>query len=117
MKKILCSALLCYLAVQVDAINAEEDAFGWPTTVYPTRVKALTALKPILQLYQMMVDYKRKHEYADTTTPGYYFSLKTFTLFYFALLFVKHLLFNFIVNSLDWIFNLLNVIHSVWILV
>ena len=43
-----------------DAFNSEEEAFGWETTNYPSRIQTIQVLKPYLSLYEMTVDFNGK---------------------------------------------------------
>lgn len=49
-------------ADKVEAINLEEEAFGWQTSSYPVRQKTQNTLKPFLQLYEITVDFTNKYK-------------------------------------------------------
>uniref|UniRef100_A0A1I8HSD8 Dynein axonemal heavy chain 7 n=1 Tax=Macrostomum lignano TaxID=282301 RepID=A0A1I8HSD8_9PLAT len=56
---------------KVEALNTEEEAYGWPPTPYPQRVQLLTALRPYKQLYELTVDFQRKsREWMDGPMSG-----------------------------------------------
>ncbi|XP_060113048.1 dynein axonemal heavy chain 7 [Heteronotia binoei] len=48
-------------ADKIDQFNAEEEAYGWPTTQYPQRKKIQDALNPYLRLYDMTVEFNTKY--------------------------------------------------------
>lgn len=50
------------LLYQIEAFNAEEEAFGWQTTAYPQRQTIMTTLKPFLQLYETTVEFNNKYK-------------------------------------------------------
>ncbi|XP_068804373.1 dynein axonemal heavy chain 7 isoform X1 [Struthio camelus] len=49
-------------ADKIDQFNAEEEAFGWPVSHYPQRKKIQDTLAPYLRLYDMTVEFNRKHK-------------------------------------------------------
>uniref|UniRef100_A0A8C4J682 Dynein axonemal heavy chain 7 n=1 Tax=Dromaius novaehollandiae TaxID=8790 RepID=A0A8C4J682_DRONO len=50
------------MSQQIDQFNAEEEAFGWPVSHYPQRKKVQDTLAPYLRLYDMAVEFNRKHQ-------------------------------------------------------
>uniref|UniRef100_A0A8C3CUP6 Dynein axonemal heavy chain 7 n=1 Tax=Cairina moschata TaxID=8855 RepID=A0A8C3CUP6_CAIMO len=46
----------------IEQFNAEEDAFGWPVSQYPQHKTIRNALVPYLRLYDMTVEFNRKHK-------------------------------------------------------
>ncbi|XP_076308480.1 dynein axonemal heavy chain 7-like [Tachypleus tridentatus] len=48
-------------ADKVDQFNMEEESFGWSTTNYPQRPQLLAKLLPYLKLYEVTVDFNKKH--------------------------------------------------------
>ncbi|XP_027721801.1 dynein heavy chain 7, axonemal [Vombatus ursinus] len=47
-------------AEKIEQFNAEEEAFGWPASVYPQRKKIQDTLNPYLRLYDMAVEFSNK---------------------------------------------------------
>uniref|UniRef100_A0A8C3CZ42 Dynein axonemal heavy chain 7 n=1 Tax=Cairina moschata TaxID=8855 RepID=A0A8C3CZ42_CAIMO len=47
---------------KIEQFNAEEDAFGWPVSQYPQHKTIRNALVPYLRLYDMTVEFNRKHK-------------------------------------------------------
>ncbi|XP_025904004.1 dynein heavy chain 7, axonemal [Nothoprocta perdicaria] len=56
------NAKLDLAADKIDQFNAEEEAFGWPVSHYPQRKKVQDTLAPYLRLYDMTVEFNRKHQ-------------------------------------------------------
>ena len=52
--------------LQIEAFNAEEEAFGWQTTAYPQRQATINTLKPYFQLYELTVDFNNKYKYVKS---------------------------------------------------
>ncbi|XP_053132771.1 dynein axonemal heavy chain 7 isoform X4 [Hemicordylus capensis] len=55
------NAKLDTAADKIDAFNAEEEAYGWPTSQYPQRKKIQDTLNPYLRLYDMTVEFNTKY--------------------------------------------------------
>ncbi|KAI6065272.1 Dynein heavy chain 7, axonemal [Aix galericulata] len=51
-----------YTSRKIEQFNAEEDAFGWPVSQYPQHKTIRNALVPYLRLYDMTVEFNRKHK-------------------------------------------------------
>ncbi|XP_043848111.1 dynein axonemal heavy chain 7 [Dromiciops gliroides] len=47
-------------AEKIEQFNAEEEAFGWPASIYPQRKKIQDTLNPYLRLYDMAVEFSNK---------------------------------------------------------
>ncbi|NXJ63442.1 DYH7 protein, partial [Rostratula benghalensis] len=47
---------------KIDQFNSEEEAFGWPVSQYPQHKTIRNALAPYLHLYDMTVEFNRKHK-------------------------------------------------------
>ncbi|XP_051841933.1 dynein axonemal heavy chain 7 [Antechinus flavipes] len=56
-------------AEKIEQFNAEEEAYGWPASVYPQRKKIQDTLNPYLRLYEMAVEFSNKFR---TWTEGPY---------------------------------------------
>ncbi|NWI17514.1 DYH7 protein, partial [Crypturellus soui] len=56
------NAKLDLAADKIDQFNAEEEAFGWPVSHYPQRKKVQDTLAPYLRLYDMTVEFNKKHQ-------------------------------------------------------
>lgn len=50
------------MLMQINAFNAEEEAFRWQKTEYPQRQQTANVLKPYLQLYESTVDFNDKYQ-------------------------------------------------------
>lgn len=50
----------------MEAINAEEEAYGWDQSVYPQRIAIIGMLKPYLLLYETSVEFLNKTKYDVT---------------------------------------------------
>nr|KAF6494562.1 dynein axonemal heavy chain 7 [Rousettus aegyptiacus] len=48
-------------ADKIEQFNAEEEAFGWPPSVYPQRKKIQDGLNPYLRLYETAVEFSSKY--------------------------------------------------------
>ncbi|VDP30406.1 unnamed protein product, partial [Schistosoma curassoni] len=47
---------------KIDGFNADEEALKWDTTSYPLRNEIQNILKPFLTLYEMTVEFNKKHK-------------------------------------------------------
>lgn len=47
---------------KINAINEEEEAFGWDTTTYPLRQQVVNQLNPFLKLYQTTVEFEHQYK-------------------------------------------------------
>ncbi|XP_026707995.1 dynein heavy chain 7, axonemal [Athene cunicularia] len=48
-------------ADKIGQLNSEEESFGWPVSQYPQYKNIRNALAPYLRLYDMTVEFNRKH--------------------------------------------------------
>ncbi|XP_015421606.1 PREDICTED: dynein heavy chain 7, axonemal [Myotis davidii] len=48
-------------ADKIEQFNAEEEAFGWPPSLYPQRKKIQDSLNPYLRLYETAVEFSTKY--------------------------------------------------------
>ncbi|XP_006082785.1 LOW QUALITY PROTEIN: dynein heavy chain 7, axonemal [Myotis lucifugus] len=48
-------------ADKIEQFNAEEEAFGWPPSLYPQRKKIQDSLNPYLRLYETAVEFSNKY--------------------------------------------------------
>ncbi|KAM9628836.1 dynein axonemal heavy chain 7 [Morphnus guianensis] len=49
-------------ANKIDQLNSEEESFGWPVSQYPQHKNIRNTLAPYLRLYDMTVEFNRKHK-------------------------------------------------------
>ncbi|XP_074071541.1 dynein axonemal heavy chain 7 isoform X2 [Macrotis lagotis] len=54
------NAKLDLAAEKIVQFNAEEEAFGWPPSIYPQRKKIQDTLNPYFRLYDMAVEFSSK---------------------------------------------------------
>ncbi|XP_072468815.1 dynein axonemal heavy chain 7 isoform X2 [Notamacropus eugenii] len=54
------NAKLDLAAEKIEQFNAEEEAYGWPPSIYPQRKKIQDTLNPYLRLYDMAVEFSNK---------------------------------------------------------
>ncbi|XP_010073247.1 PREDICTED: dynein heavy chain 7, axonemal-like, partial [Pterocles gutturalis] len=56
------NANLDLAADKIDQLNSEEESFGWPTSQYPQHKTIRNTLAPYLHLYEMTVEFNKKHQ-------------------------------------------------------
>ncbi|KAM9284699.1 LOW QUALITY PROTEIN: dynein axonemal heavy chain 7 [Cariama cristata] len=49
-------------ADKIDQFSSEEESFGWPVSQYPQHKSIRNTLAPYLRLYDMTVEFNRKHK-------------------------------------------------------